>query len=47
MIVGEKNKNNRNKNIYSGVSISADGQQNTSATLLIEDGYFFLERRSN
>ena len=29
----------------SGVSISTDGQQNTSATLLqVEVGYFFLER---
>ena len=47
IIGGEKNKNNRNKNIYSGVSISTDGQQNTLATLLIEDSYFVLERRSN
>ena len=31
----------------SGVSISTDGRRNTSATLLIEVGYFFLERRSN
>ena len=30
-----------------GVSISTDGRRNTSATLLIEVGYFLTERRSN
>ena len=34
-------------NYYSGVSISTDDQRNVSATLLVEVGYFFLERRSN
>ena len=30
-----------------GFSISTDGRRNTSATLLIEITYFFLERKSN
>ena len=30
----------------SGVSISTDGRRKALATLLIEVGYFFLERRS-
>ena len=34
-------------NYYSGVSISTNDQWNVSATLLVEVGYFFLERRSN
>ena len=33
--------------VVSGVSVSTDRQQNMSATLLIEVGYFFPKRRSN
>ena len=42
----KKQEQQKQKHLFR-VSISADGRQNMLATLLIEDSYFVLERRSN
>ena len=42
-IENNKKKNNFNNNRSTGVSICTDGRRNTSASLLIEVGYFFTE----